>query len=150
MPFKRIVTARLISELITKNSQVFNRLDVIQTISTSLYEILLELKEYGRENNKSCHSDVFDAMLEVATENNLFDENIYTEYVKMNELLSKFTFINTICNRISYNLETDEFVPILIDMFKYNKQRIDYTHYNITLNEEVPEVLTEQIIEELV
>ena len=68
----------------------------------------------------------------------------------MNELLSKFTFINTICNKINYNLETDEFVPILVDMFKYHKQRIDYTHYNITLNEEVPEVLTEKIIEELV
>jgi len=35
-------------------------------------------------------------------------------------------------------------------MFKYHKQRIDYTHYNITLNEEVPEILTEEIIEELV
>jgi len=150
MPFKRIVTAKLISELITKNHKVFERLDVIQTISTSLYETLLKLKEYNRENNESCHSNVFKAMLEVAIENNLFDENVYTEYVKMNELLSKFTFINSICNRISYNLETDEFVPILIDMFKYHKQRIDYTHYNITLNEEVPEILTEEIIEELV
>ena len=49
-----------------------------------------------------------------------------------------------------YNEEKDDMFPILIDMFKYYKQRIDYKHYNITLNEENTEILTEETIKELV
>jgi hypothetical protein len=90
-------------------------------------------------------------MIEVATNNKLFDENIYTEYLEMKALLEKLPFVNIIIGKMNhYNQERDVMFPILVDMFKYYKQRVDYKHYKITLNEEETAILTDEIIDELV
>ena len=150
-PFKRIVTSYLIYNLINENRSLFGNLSTIKFISESLYTKLDKLKDYSKTNYYNSSTEVKNAMLETAKNNNLFDQNIYPEYLEMRALLEKLPFINIIVKKISpYNQEKDDMFPILIDMFKYYKQRIDYKHYNITLNEEKVEVLTEEIIEELI
>lgn len=150
-PFKRIVTSYIIKPLIDKNDNLFTNLNVIKLISESLYKKLDDLYQYQKTNHAYSSDTAITAMLEVATNNNLFDNNIYPEYLEMKALLDKLPFVNIIAGKISYyNIEKNEMFPILIDMFKYYKQRIDYKHYNITLNEEKTDVLTNETIEELV
>ena len=150
-PFKRIVTSYIIKELIDKNENLFSNLRIIELISESLYKKLDNLNKYKKDNYVYSSDSAIKAMLEVATNNNLFDNNIYPEYLEMKAILDKLPFINIIAgNIIYYNIQKSEMFPILVDMFKYYKQRIDYKHYNVTLNEEVPKVLTNEIIDELV
>jgi hypothetical protein len=147
-PFKRIVTSYVIKQLKDENDSLFGNLDVIKLISESLYTKLNNLYEYERHNYVYSSDSAITAMLEVATNNNLFDENIYPEYLEMKALLEKLPFIDIIIGKMSrYSKKEDELFPILIDMFKYYKKRIDYKHYNIKLNEEV---LTNETIEELI
>ena len=150
-PFKRIVTSYVINKLIDDNRNLFSNLFCIKLVSESLYKKLDNLNEYKKDNYVYSSDSAIKAMIEVATNNKLFDENIYTEYLEIKTLLEKLPFINIILSTLpSYNIKKHDMFPILIDMFKYYKQRIDYNHYNITLNEETPEVLTKELIEELV
>jgi len=151
MPFKRIVTAQLITSLIYDNKNVFDKLEMVKSISNSLGETLEKLEMYKRDNYENSNGTIHTAMLEVAKQYNLFDENIYSEYMKINELLSKLSFLDVLCKNIRwYDYKEDKMYFVLVDMLKYHKHRIDYKHYNITLNEENVEVLTDEIIEELV
>jgi len=151
MPFKRIVTSFLISSLINENKSVFNRLNCIELISKDLYEKLNSLNQYERNHYQSCSNDIKKIMIDTAINYNLFDENIYPEYLEIKNLLEKLTFIDPLMHKMqNYNYEKDPLFSILIDMMKYHKQRIDYKHYNITLNEENIEILTEETIEELI
>jgi hypothetical protein len=150
-PFKRIVTSYVIKQLVDENDSLFRDLSVIELISENLYKKLDDLYEYQRDNYVYSSDSAITAMLEVATNNNLFDKNIYPEYLEMKALLEKLPFMNIIVSKMfQYNKEKDEMFPILVDMFKYYKQRINYKHYNITLNEENTEILTNEIIEELI
>jgi hypothetical protein len=49
----------------------------------------------------------------------------------------------------SYNVK-DGMTDALRDLFKYYKQRIDWKHYNIRINEEVITPVAESEIEELI
>jgi len=150
-PFKRIVTSYIIDELISKNSNLFSNLNCIKLISESLYKKLDDIYEYKKLNYVHSSNSAIKAMIEVATNNKLFDENIYTEYLEMKALLEKLPFVNIIIGKMNhYNQERDVMFPILVDMFKYYKQRVDYKHYKITLNEEETAILTDEIIDELV
>ena len=150
-PFKRIVTSHIINDLIEKNYNVFSNLNCIKLISENLYKKLDCLYTYKKENYQYDSDKTVSAMIELATNNKLFDENMYPEYLEMKALLERLPFMNIIVGKIShYYQEKDVMFPILVDMFKYYKQRIDYKHYNITLNEETTEILTNETIEELI
>lgn len=147
MPFKRIVTAKLIADLVYKNRSVFDNIGTIKSISSSLGEKLNSLNEYKREHYYSASDKIYEAMVELAQEQNLFDENIYSDYINIKNILDKMPFINVLCSKIrAYNFEEDDMYSILIDMLKYHKQKIDYKHYNIKLNEKT---LTKELIEEI-
>jgi predicted transcriptional regulator len=89
-PFRRIVTANLISQLTSKNNNLFNNSYKFAGLSTEFQQILDELNDYRRKNiNQYLSSEVLDAMYSVAKEHNLFDYSIYDKYVKMNDLLEK-------------------------------------------------------------
>ena len=147
--FKRLVTSYLIFKLTRDNSYTFNHSNNIRKLSTVLANKLDLLDKYKRTNYEyNASSTIYDAMLEVAEANNLFDTTIYDVYKDVKNLLEKYPFINIVCSRMSYN--DDVMVSILRDLFKYNKHRIDYTHYNIKLNEEVNEELVEEEISEII
>jgi hypothetical protein len=155
-PFKRIVTAYLIDKLMSNYINVFNRRQIIQKISNSMYEKLDSLAEYKSKHHVYHNSDnVCKAMLEVAENNNLFDYTIYPEYLEMKELLKKLDFLEPFIKSAAGNnysrMDPDDTHNILCSLFKYYKHRIDYTNYKIKINEEEEgKKLSEEVVEDLV
>ena len=150
-PFKRIVTAYLINKLHTKFTRSFIRKEKLGLISTDLYEKMERLNNYKNEHYCGGSDKVYAAMLEVAQTHNLFDMEIYHEYVEVKSVLERLPFIEAMADKIhSYDDANSEIINAFRDLFKYHKHKIDWKHYNITLNEEPVVELTEDSVEELV
>lgn len=142
-PFKRIVTANLISQLISKNTSLFSNSYKFSELSTEFQQTLDELNDYKRKNiNQYLNSEVVDAMYSVAKEHNLFDYSIYNKYVKMNELLEKHTFINYLSKHFTYG-DNSELISVFRDLFKYNKIKLNLDQYK-------SEKITEETLEQLI
>ena len=153
-PFKRLVTAYLIHSLMKKNDDVFERKDRFKQISNDLYTKLDVLEEYKSKHFCYANEDIYNAMLEIANANNLFDGEIYPMYKEVKALTEKLTFLQPLCDKLSYH-RSDDKDPILdaiADLFKYYRTRIDWKNYNIKLTEEelLEETLTEESVEELI
>jgi hypothetical protein len=153
MPFKRLVTAYLIDDLMNYQLHVFNKMKHIETVSLTLYNKLKELSNYKREHFNNASDSIYSAMLEVAHKHNLFDPSIYTTYLEIKELLDKLTFINIVLKQSevnssyrSANFTSEETHEILVDMFKYHKQRVNLDNYKISLNPDP--VVIDTIVEE--
>jgi len=150
-PFKRIVTAYLIDKLHTKFTRSFIRREKLGLISTDLYEKMERLSNYKNEHCFHGNDKLYAAMLEVAQTHNLFDMEIYHEYVEVKSILERLPFIEAMADKIhSYDHDNSEIINAFRDLFKYHKHKIDWKHYNITLNEEPVVELTENSVEELV
>jgi hypothetical protein len=150
-PFKRIVTAYLIQKLHNNFSRSFIRKEKISLISTDLYEKMKRLNDYKNEHYCGGNDTIYNSMLEVAQTHNLFDMEIYHEYVEVKNLLERLPFIEAMSDKIqSYDNDNSPIISAFRDLFKYHGHRIDWKHYNITINEEVVEELTENSVEELV
>ena len=142
-PFRRIVTANLISQLISKNTNLFNNSYKFNELSTEFQQTLDELNDYKRKNiNQYLSGDVLDAMYSVAKEHNLFDYSIYNKYLKMNELLEKNTFINYLSKHFVYG-DNSQLISVFRDLFKYNKIKLNLNHYT-------SEKITEETLEQLI
>jgi hypothetical protein len=153
-PFKRLVTAYLIHSLMKKNDDVFERKDRFKQISNDLYTKLDVLEEYKSKHFCYANEDIYNAMLEIANANNLFDGEIYPMYKEVKALTEKLTFLQPLCDKLSYH-RSDDKDPILdaiADLFKYYRTRIDWKNYNIKLTEEklLEKELTEENVEELI
>jgi len=146
-PFKRIITSMLINDMISKYRSVFEKTDIIRYVSSDLADKLKAMSEYKTVNYHDHTGDLKAAMLEVAQEHNLFDQNIYPEYLQMLELFEKLSFLQPLCSRMGYFNEEDAMVNVMTDLFKYYKHRVNFKHYNIRINEEV---LTEEDVEQLI
>jgi hypothetical protein len=150
-PFKRIVTAYLINELHNKFSRSFIRREKISLISTDLYEKMKRLNDYKIEHHCGGNDTIYNSMLEVAQTHNLFDMEIYHEYMEVKNLLERLPFIEAMSDKIqSYDNDNSPIISAFRDLFKYHGHRIDWKHYNIRINEEVVEELTEASVEQLV
>jgi hypothetical protein len=146
-PFKRIITSMLINDMISKYRSVFEKVEIIRYVSSDLADKLKVMYEYKTVNYHDHTGDLKAAMLEVAQEHNLFDQNIYPEYLQMLELFEKLSFLQPLCSRMGYFNEEDAMVNVMTDLFKYYKHRVNFKHYNIRINEEV---LTEETVEQLI
>ena len=142
-PFRRIVTANLISQLVSKNTNLFNNSYKFSELSTEFQQTLDELNDYKRKNiNQYLSSEIVDAMYSVAKEHNLFDYSIYNKYLKMNELLEKHTFINYLSTHFKYG-DNSQLISVFRDLFKYNKIKLNLDQYN-------SEKITEETLEQLI
>jgi hypothetical protein len=149
-PFKRIITAHLINNLIYANRATFEKSHNLRTISSSFENKLEELCSYKTKNYINGNDKIYEAMLEVAEANQLFDMEIYSTYVGVKKIFEKLPFINILMKQFSSYGKNDEMQDILADMFKYYKHRIDWKRYGITIQEKVSEeVLTDENIEDL-
>jgi hypothetical protein len=146
-PFKRIITSMLINDMMNSYRHIFDRIDQIGYVSSDLANKLRVIMEYKRSHYHDSDGSLKLAMLAVAREHNLFDQNIYPEYLEMLDIFNKLTFLNPLCSRTGYYREDDQMVGVMTDLFKYYKHKVDLKHYNIRINEEV---LTEETIEDLV
>lgn len=146
-PFKRIITSMLIQDMMINYRYIFDRVEQIGYVSTDLANKLRAVMEYKRLNYHDSDGSLKAAMLTVAQEHNLFDQNIYPEYLELLDIFNKLTFLNPLCNKSGYFNAEDPMVGVMTDLFKYYKHKIDLKHYNIRINEEV---LTEADVEQLI
>ena len=150
-PFKRLVTSYLIGKLIDQYRNTFERKDKLTGVSTDFKEKLQVLHDYERENIMRRNESIYDTLLEVAETYHLYDETIYTEYLEMKALLEKLTFIEPVMSRMRGYGNEDDFVKVLVDLFKYYKTKVNFENYHMRLTEDLPleAVLTEETIDEL-
>ena len=112
---------------------------------------MTELEKYRDANHMNGSDTLYKTMLEVAEADKLFDMSIYPLYLEMKSIFEKLPFIKSVFSACtSYVNSNDGMNNALRDLFKYYKQRIDWKHYNVRLNEEVVTPVDESEIEELI
>lgn len=150
--FKRAATSFLIKKLQRQYRNVFDKLDIMKDVSIDLHNEIKILDEYADKYNFYSDDDLNQAIIEIATKKNMFDTSVYSTYLKMKDVLDSFPFIETLFSvMISSNGErSKKYVDILVDQFKYHRQRVNLNHYKIKLNEEVIQTpISEELVNEI-
>ena len=150
--FKRAATSFLIKKLQRQYRNVFDKLDIMKDVSMDLHNEIKILDEYADKYNFYSDDDLNQAIIEIATKKNMFDTSVYSTYLKMKDVLDSFPFIETLFSvMISSNGErSKKYVDILVDQFKYHRQRVNLNHYKIKLNEEVIQTpISEELVNEI-
>ena len=154
-PFKRMVTAYLIKQMMDKYRATFDRYIQVGYTCKALQDKLQLLSKYAVDNyylpgysgGSGAAKEFLDSMLAVAEEHKLFDMTIYPEVMEMQEIFDKLPFLNPFMYGVGFYQPDSPLVNVLADLFKYYKYKVNLEHYNVKLNEEV---ITEETIEELV
>ena len=133
-PFKRLVTAHVINKLIEDNGYVFRRKELLKNVNVTLHDKLELLEQYKNNNYRQASKEIYNAMLEVASNERLFDYSIYSLYLEIKNTLDKLYFLNTylgMVNRFNYNQMTIQFpeTRMLGELFKYHKYKVNLDHY---------------------
>jgi len=153
-PFRTMATQFLVERMTNKYTNTFKRTEVVKQISTDLYDKLEVIRQYDNKYSKNyCDNKTKDIVLELALEQNLFDQEILVVYKQVEEVFNKLTFLNPLMGQINsyYGGVDKDLLKAYVDLFKYNKHKVNLEHYTIKLNEDasLEEVLTEDTIEEL-
>ena len=151
--FKRIVTAHLVRVLHESQKNVFAKRDRLKEVSTDLYEKIEILQNYENQWYSYADNKVYDAMLEIANNNNLFDEKIYSTYKEVKYILEKLKFLNPFIEILSvYQKDSDSvIIDAICDLFKYYKHKVNIDRYKLVMNDEIVEgEITEGVIEQLI
>lgn len=146
--FRRAVTSYLIHQLHSEFPSVFRKIPKVKEISTVLGEKLDKLNDYNRDYYLGGDEELYKSMLSIAEEHKLYDTSIYDVYKEVEFILDRLPFIEPMFSRIDYT--DDGYIKAIRDLFKYYKQRMDWRHYNLPINEEIIEevVETEEILDE--
>lgn len=148
--FKRAATAYLINQLTNEYTEVFLRIDRMGDISTDLYKKMLVLDSYKKKYHLSGDHSLYESIIKIAEEKNLFDLSVYSVYNDVKELFGKLPFLKPMFGMMSrWGSSNNGVNDALRDLFKYYKQRIDWKYYNIKLNEEVVTPIVDLNVEEL-
>jgi hypothetical protein len=150
--FRRAVTAALIYKFKRETYRnVFDKAHRMKNISTDIANKMEELAQYSSRYYMHGNEEMLNSMIKLAEENNLFDHSIYSTYTEIRDIFEKLPFIEPVFSACSnYERDKDGMNEAIRDLFKYYKQRIDWKHYNIRLNEDVISPMVESEIEELV
>ena len=154
-PFRRAVTAYKIHELINEYLNSFNSLEVIRKVCSTLAEDMTELYDYKRENFINGEVELYEIMTKTTDDKGLYDYSIYSNYLKIKKTLSKLRFIERLCSlsaRTSYYYANkhEDTIPLMVDLFKYHKQKVNIEHYVLNKDAENTETVTEADVEQLV
>jgi hypothetical protein len=133
-PFKRLVTAYVINKLIEDNNYVFKRKELLKNVNVTLYDKLELLESYKSKNYRQASKEIYNAMLEVATNERLFDYTIYYLYLEIKTTLDRLYFLNTYMGmivRYRYDQMTIIYpeIRMLGELLKYHKYRVNLDHY---------------------
>lgn len=127
-PFRRLVTAHKIKQLL-ENNRWLTQDSSIMKISYSLWKDLEVLNEYVSKNYHHGNKNVYNAMSEVAENNDGYDKEIYYIYERVNNLLSgKLDFLNILVGKFRRD-EQDQLMAITKDVCKRRKFRMNYKMY---------------------
>jgi hypothetical protein len=154
--FQRVATAELIRGLRKKHENVFNKKSRLLGVSKDLHDKLEVLSSYERKyRDYNADSTTIAAILEVAIQNNMFDEPIKMLHDDIKALFNKLPFLEPLFYEMSsYSAsvnDKDRMTDTLCSLFKYHRQRVDWKNYKVTLilDEDISEELTEAAVEEL-
>lgn len=118
-------------------------------VCTSLHDKLSQLDVYQKRNYTHSSPSVFEAMLTVAEEHNLFDHEIYNVYNEVKDIFEKLPFLNALMTYTGGYGSNVEVIDAIVDLMKYYKFKVDLDRYNLKLDEEIASELTEELIDEL-
>jgi len=137
-PFKRMMTAKLISMFEKLYSRVFDVRNVLDEVNSSLKKDLDELYDYqdkmiytwAKETNTELKLD------EYASKHNLYDLEMFTKLNRTDKLFSKHPFMKKLCNKMSgsYSNAFDYkgLLDVMKDMCRYKNMRMNASNYKIT------------------
>jgi hypothetical protein len=147
--FKRAATAFLIGKLYAEYRSVFERINKMECISKDIANKLTLLEEYKEKHLMYAADDLNEAIIEIATKKNLFDMSVYSTYLEIKSLFEKLPFIKAMFSSIpSYN--PDPVINATRDLFKYYRQRIDWQHYKLKLNDDMVETpMCDELLNEI-
>jgi hypothetical protein len=136
-PFKRMVTAALIKSFMNQWRCIFGKLNQLEYTNSVLANKLKALVDYVNKNYFMINysgglfksETLISEMIKFAEEKNLFDPNIYPEYVEAMNFLNKFPFLETFFLRCGHYTKGDDCTYMLNCLFKHHKQRINIEHY---------------------
>ena len=151
--FKKIITAYLIKELDNSQKNVFIKYNRLKEVSTDLYEKIDILKNYEDKWYSYGEEKVYKAMLEIANNNNLFDESVYSTYKEVKYILEKLKFLNPFIEILAYYKKDSDplIIEAICDLFKYYKHKVNIDKYKIVTNDDIVEgEITEGVIEQLI
>jgi len=136
-PFRRIVTARLIKKMISVYGATFDTKPGMREVMPDfLYyvdKLVVFKRTYYIDYSVSKHCESFD-IDKFAAENNKYDVEMYPLLLKVDKVLTKFPFIET----IGYHMRTyrgssiDPMIKVLEDMCRYKKMRMGICNYKFT------------------
>jgi hypothetical protein len=132
-PFKKLITAWLINQLMNDQGYVFRKYNALTGVSTELVDKIRMLDMYKQKNYTQANAEIYLAMYEVAKENNLFDYSIYHEYIRMKATLERLYFLNALLGSLNF-YSYDSSLPLgvqtaIVDLMKYHKFKVNLDHY---------------------
>ena len=153
-PFARMATVLMINRFISDYSEVFGKSARISLVSKDLGQKVENLITFTRNNRGAGSSNREDIIIDFAIANKIVDMEIYPTYLEVKAVFSKLPFLKPLFNNIpSYISKSNEgLTPMLADLFKYYKQKVNLEHYKFpVMNEDLPleEVLTEEVVNDL-
>jgi hypothetical protein len=149
-PFRRITTARLIKKMMSVYGATFDtKIGMRDVLPDLMYDVdrLVKFKRiYYIDYTVSKSCEAFD-IDKFAAENNKYDVEMYPLLLRVDKVLTKFPFIET----IGYHMKTypgstgDPMVNVLKDMCRYKKARMAKGNYRFTIkvNQELVDILTD-------
>jgi len=131
-PFKRTITAYLINTLIQEYKNVFTKSPaIIKGFSIKLSEKLRILEEYSNKNHqRHLNANLYESMLVIAQEQNLFDIPMYNLYLDVKKDLERLYFLKPICDIAPLYRDNDDLHKALADLCKYHKYKVNINFYN--------------------
>lgn len=129
--FKRIVTSYLINKLILKYRSIFNASNLLAKVSEDLHNDLTILSNYKNEYYCNGSDILYEGILEVAENNNLYDSEIYYHYLQTKNKLEKVKNLDKLFELLKTNYYSqDQYrIEIIVDLFKYYKVKVNIEHY---------------------
>jgi hypothetical protein len=136
-PFRRIATARLIKKIMSVYDATFDAKpgmrDVLPDLTYDVDRLVKFKKIYYYDYVVSHKCEAFD-IDKFASDNNKYDVEMYPMLLKVDKLVTKFPFIET----IAYHMRTypgstvDPMISVLKDMCRYKKTRMGKPNYKFT------------------
>jgi hypothetical protein len=128
--FRRIVTSTHIAELIQNYQYVFSNRQNLNRVSLELLAQLEELVDYKSKYHIYSDATILESMKKVSEDFGLYDDEMYTKYCNMKNLLLELKFLDPVLRTMSPYLRAnltggDDMVDILRDLCDHYNYPID-------------------------
>ena len=146
--FSKIATAHIILDLKSQHRHTFDTTGfrLLDLVSKELSDKIKKLDDYADMYGKRGDATLVKTIVDLAEANDLFDNEVYNDYLEVKKLLEKLYFLeNFVCSirGFYYNLNNENTqVRALVDLFKYHKVKVNMDWYTVPNKVEI-ELLNE-------